>query len=189
MDSTANPEFLVEVALAARNAALELCAAADLQAGQTVIVGCSTSEIAGFPVGTHNSAVIGTAVFSALQSVFAERGIYIAAQCCEHLNRAIIVERDVAERYEIVNAVPTPEAGGAFAASAYENFDDPVALEEFFADAGMDIGGTLIGMHLKKVAVPLRIDTTSIGKTTVYAAKTRPKLIGGPRTQYDEGMM
>ena len=172
-----------------RKAALELCEKAGLKTGQTVVVGCSSSEIAGHRIGTYSKVDIGTAVFTELQSVFSERSIYLAAQCCEHLNRAIIAERAVASRYNIVNAVPVPEAGGAFATAAYNGFTDPVALEEIQADAGIDIGGTLIGMHLKRVAVPLRLDNKFIGKASVIAARTRPPLVGGSRAIYDEKLM
>ena len=172
-----------------RKAALELCEKAGLKSGQTVIVGCSTSEVVGHRIGTHSKADIGAAVFCELQCVFNERGVSLAAQCCEHLNRAIIVERAVAAGFSIVNAVPVPEAGGAFAAAAYAGFDDPVALETFQADAGLDIGCTLIGMHLKRVAVPLRLETKQIGDAIVIAARTRPPLIGGSRANYDERLM
>jgi uncharacterized protein (TIGR01440 family) len=174
---------------AAREAALEICAAAGLTAGQVVIVGCSTSEIAGRRIGSCSNAEIGEAVFRALYGVFAERGLLLAAQCCEHLNRAVIVEREAAAGFEIVNAVPAPGAGGAFAAAAYAGFRDPVAVEEFRADAGLDIGHTLIGMHLKRVAVPLRLKTTHVGEAPIVAARTRPKLIGGARARYDESLL
>ena len=176
----------VDIADAARDAALELCEKASLKAGQTVVVGCSTSEVSGHKIGTCSSSDIGAALFHAMNSVFAGRGVYIAAQCCEHLNRAIIVERAAAYNYEIVNAVPAPKAGGAFATAAYNAFDDPVAIESVKADAGIDIGGTLIGMHLKRVAIPLRLETAFIGAAAVTAARTRPPLIGGSRAGYDE---
>jgi len=172
-----------------RNTALELYERAGLKAGQTVVVGCSTSEITGQNIGTCSDSGIGTDVFSALNDVFSEHGIHLAAQCCEHLNRAVIVERTIAAGYNIVNAVPVPKAGGAFAAAAYNGFSDPVALEEFQADAGIDIGGTLIGMHLKRVAVPIRLETKSIGEAAVTAARTRPPLIGGNRTEYNEDLL
>ena len=174
------------IALAARDAALELCAAAGLTEGQSVIVGCSTSEITGRRIGSNSNAGIGSDVFNALNDVFAGQGIFLAAQCCEHLNRAIIIERAGAAGFDIVNVIPVPEAGGAFAAAAYAGFRDPVALEEFYADAGLDIGATLIGMHLKRVAVPLRLKTIKIGEASVVAARTRPKLIGGARARYSD---
>ena len=181
--------MLSEIANAARKAALELCEKVALTAGQTVIVGCSTSEIAGRRIGTSSNAEIGVAVFEAMYSVFADKGVYIAAQCCEHLNRAVITEREAAAGFTIVNAVPVPKAGGAFAAAAYAKLHDPVALESIEADAGLDIGGTLIGMHLKSVAVPLRLENSVIGNAAVIAARTRPPLIGGSRTEYDDRLM
>jgi uncharacterized protein (TIGR01440 family) len=159
---------------------------AKLREGQIVIVGCSSSEIAGAKVGSLSSPEIGLAVFDGLQAVFKSQGIYLAAQCCEHLNRAVIVERAAVPNSNVVNVVPQPKAGGSFATAAYNGFDDPVALEEIRADAGLDIGNTLIGMHLKKVAVPLRLSVTHIGQAPVNAARTRPKFIGGDRAVYDE---
>ena len=172
-----------------RNTALELYEKAGLKPGQTVIVGCSTSEIIGHDIGTASNTEVGAAVFDELYRVFSERNVNLAAQCCEHLNRAIIVERKIATGYNIVNVVPTPEAGGAFASAAYDSFAYPVALESFQADAGIDIGGTLIGMHLKRVAVPLRLEVKHIGEAVVIAARTRPPLVGGSRAIYDEALM
>ena len=188
MDNAPSPKFLDEITTNARNAALELCIAARLEKHQIVVVGCSTSEIAGRRIGTGSNEEIGAAVFDALYGVFAERDIYVAAQCCEHLNRAIIIECEAADGYETVNVVPAPEAGGAFASAAYRGLHAPVALESIRADAGLDIGGTLIGMHLKAVAIPLRLATTSIGKASIIAARTRPKLIGGARARYDDSL-
>lgn len=167
----------------------EFCKEARLKKGQIVIVGCSSSEIAGQNVGSLSSPEIGQAVFEGIYEVLAEKGIYLAAQCCEHLNRAVITERGAVGDCEIVNVVPQPKAGGSFATAAYHGFDDPVAVEEIRADAGLDIGGTLIGMHLKKVAVPLRLETKRIGKASVNAARTRPKFIGGNRAVYDESLL
>ena len=178
----------IQIANSARKAALELFDRAGLKTGQTVAVGCSTSEIAGHWVGTAPSSEIGAVVFDVLYSVFSEREIFIAAQCCEHLNRALVIEREAASGYKIVNAVPTVGAGGSFATAAYNSFFEPVALEQIEADAGLDIGGTLIAMHLKRVAVPLRLETVSIGKAAVMAARTRPPQIGGIRASYDESL-
>ena len=179
----------MEIKEAVRNAALELYEKAGLRAAQTVIVGCSTSEIAGSQIGTQSSTEIGSAVFNELYSVFLERGIYLAAQCCEHLNRVIIVERKASAVFKNVNVVPIPDAGGAFAAAAYNGFTDPVVLETFRADAGLDIGGTLIGMHLKHVAVPLRLRIRFVGEAVVTAARTRPPLVGGSRAVYDNSLL
>lgn len=175
-----------EIKRQAARAAEELCEAAKLKKGQIVIVGCSSSEIAGHKVGTLSSPEIGKAVFEGIYGVLKPRGIYLAAQCCEHLNRAVIVEREAVPQAEIVNVIPQPKAGGSFATAAYAGLEDPVAVEEIRADAGLDIGLTLIGMHLKKVAVPLRLPTTHIGQAVVVAARTRPKFIGGDRAVYDE---
>jgi len=179
----------LDIKEAVRNTALELCEKAKLKPGQTVIVGCSTSEITGHQIGTHSKEDIGRIVFNELFDIFNIRGIHLAAQCCEHLNRAIIVESCISTGYTVINAVPVPEAGGAFAAAAYKGFTNPVALETFQADTGLDIGNTLIGMHLKRVAVPLRLDNNKIGEANVIAARTRPPLIGGTRTNYDENLM
>ena len=172
----------------AKNVAEELVEKAHLSKGQIVVVGCSTSETLGSNLGSHSVPEVGKALFEALQSVFKPRGIYIAAQCCEHLNRAIIVERDAVPFAEIVNVVPQPKAGGSFATACYQAFEHPVAIEHIKADAGIDIGGTLIGMHLKEVAVPLRLQQNHIGKAIVLAARTRPKFIGGDRAHYDESL-
>ena len=189
MEQSTDPAFLNKITDAARRSALELFAVSKIKAGQTVIIGCSTSEISGKHIGTASNVEVGEAVFAALSSVFSEQGVYLAAQCCEHLNRAIIIEREAASGLEIVNAVPTPKAGGAFAAAAYAGFRDPVTVEEISADAGLDIGGTLIGMHLKPVAIPLRLEVSKIGEAIVTAARTRPKLIGGTRAGYDESLL
>ena len=174
--------------MSARSAAVELSEKARLSPGQIVVAGCSTSEIAGYRVGSNPCVEIGSAVFDALNSVFSERGVFLAAQCCEHLNRALIIEREAAAFREIVNVVPVPSAGGAFASAAYAGFHDPVALETILADAGLDIGGTLIGMHLKRVAIPVRLMVSRIGEAPVIAARTRPVLIGGARANYDESL-
>jgi len=178
--------MLNEIREEARAAALELCEKAGLKKGNIVVVGCSSSEVAGRRIGSSPSVEIAKAIFDGLNGVFSEKGIYIAAQCCEHLNRAIITEREAVPGLEIVNVVPQPKAGGSFATVTYENLRDPVALEEIKADAGLDIGCTLIGMHLKRVAVPLRLETKHIGEALLIAARTRPKFIGGSRAVYDE---
>lgn len=178
--------MLEDIKKAAENAAAELVAQAKLKPGQIVIVGCSSSEIAGHKVGSNSSPEIGQAVFEGIYGVLHEQGVYLAAQCCEHLNRAVITEREAVGDCDIVNVVPQPKAGGSFATAVYHGLQDPVAVEEIKADAGLDIGNTLIGMHLKKVAVPLRLKTTHIGQAPLNAARTRPKYIGGNRAVYDE---
>ena len=172
----------------AANAAAQLAEAARLHKGQIVVVGCSTSEVVGKKVGSWSTPEVAAAIFEGLSSVFGPMGVYIAAQCCEHLNRAIIVEHEAVPNAEIVNVVPQPKAGSSFATAAYQAFRHPVALEEIRADAGLDIGGTLIGMHLKKVAVPVRLPQDHIGNAILLAARVRPKFIGGDRAVYDESL-
>lgn len=172
----------------AKSAALELIESARLAKGQIVVIGCSTSETLGNLVGSHSVPEVGKAIFEGLHSVFSPAGIFIAAQCCEHLNRAIIIEHEAVPNAEIVNVVPQPKAGGSFATACYYNFTKPVAVEHIKADAGLDIGGTLIGMHLKEVAVPVRLKQNHIGKAILLAARTRPKFIGGERAHYDESL-
>ena len=181
-----NPALLVRVEQEAAAAAQELSEIARLRRGQIVVVGCSTSEVVGRQVGSWSTPEVAQAIFRGLSGVFTPMGVYLAAQCCEHLNRALIVEHEAAPDAEIVNVLPQPKAGSSFATAAYEGFRHPVALEEIRADAGLDIGGTLIGMHLKKVAVPVRLKQSRIGQASVLAARTRPKFIGGERAIYNE---
>ena len=179
-------ELLEQVKEEAANAAKQLVAEARLHKGQIVVVGCSTSEVVGRKVGSWSTPEVGQAIFDGLNRVFAPLGIYIAAQCCEHLNRALIVEYEAVPGAEIVNVVPQPKAGSSFATAAYHAFAHPVALEEIKADAGLDIGGTLIGMHLKRVAVPVRLAQKHIGDAILLAARVRPKFIGGERAIYND---
>ena len=181
--------MLDELRQQAAQAAVLLCEKAKLRAGQIVVVGCSTSEICGSRIGSDSRPEVASAVFGAIYQELRTRGIYLAAQCCEHLNRAIIIERAAVPDADIVNVVPQPKAGGSFATAAYHAFSDPVAVESIRADAGLDIGGTLIGMHLKQVAVPLRLGMDHIGSAILLAARTRPKFIGGVRAVYDETML
>ena len=164
----------------------QLLEVANLEAGDALVVGCSSSEVASHKIGSFSSEEIGKAIFDALQEGLAGTGIYLAAQCCEHLNRAIIVEKAYAKenRIPIVNVVPQLKAGGSFATAAYHGFADPVAIERIQAQAGIDIGDTLIGMHLCPVAVPVRTKQTTIGNAHVVAARTRAKYIGGERACY-----
>lgn len=158
----------------------------DMRAIRLLVVGCSTSEIAGGTIGRASAPELGEETASAVWRAAREMGVDVAFQCCEHLNRALVMERSAAEKYgyEQVCAVPYPKAGGSCASAAYRLLQDPVLVEEIFADAGMDIGNTLIGMHLKKVAVPVRLSMNQIGGAELTAAVTRPKLIGGERAQY-----
>lgn len=176
-------ELCAQAALAVR----ELLDAAHLEAGDIFVVGCSSSEIVGGHIGHASSLEAAQAVFQGIYPVLQEKGIYLAAQCCEHLNRALIVERDCARAYgyEIVSVRPQPKAGGSFATTAWDNFASPVAVEHIRAHAGMDIGGTLIGMHLRDVAVPVRLSLSHIGEAILLCARTRPKFIGGSRAVYD----
>lgn len=175
----------------AYRAAKELLEIAKPQEDQILIVGCSTSEVGGASIGTFSRPELAEAVFGGIYQATQEAGIYLAAQCCEHLNRAIILEKEAAERYgrEAVNVIPQPKAGGSFATAAYKAFEHPVAVEHIRAHVGMDIGDTLIGMHLKDVAVPVRIRTKQIGDAHVVCARTRPKFIGGERAIYDDGQI
>ena len=183
-----NKDLLAQVKEESANAARQLAEAAKLHKGQIVVVGCSTSEVVGHNVGSWSTPDVANAIFEGLNSVFAPMGVYIAAQCCEHLNRALIVEHEAVPNGEIVNVMPQPKAGSSFATAAYHSFRHPVALEEIKADAGLDIGGTLIGMHLKKVAVPVRLQQNHIGQAILLAARVRPKFIGGERAIYDENL-
>lgn len=170
----------------AARAAAQLFEVAKMKEGELLVVGCSSSEIGAEKIGTHSSAEIGQAVFEGIKGELDRQGVFLAAQCCEHLNRAIIVEAEAVGQGEICNVVPQPKAGGSFATAAYHGFRHPVALEQIQADAGLDIGGTLIGMHLKHVAVPVRLEQKQIGEAILLAARVRPKFIGGDRAVYDE---
>lgn len=154
--------------------------------GEILVVGCSSSEIVGETIGKGSDFNAAKAVFEGIAPVLREKGIFLAAQCCEHLNRALVVERECAVKYglEIVCVVPKAKAGGSFATTAYESFSDPVVVEDIKAHAGVDIGSTLIGMHLRTVAVPVRLSTKKLGEANLTFARTRPKYIGGPRAEY-----
>lgn len=171
----------------AEAAVRELIEISGIGKGDILVVGCSSSEVIGKVIGKDSSFDAAKAVLDAIYPVLKERGIYLAAQCCEHLNRAIITERECAEkyRYEIVCVKPQPKAGGSFATATYDALEAPVALEHIKADAGIDIGGTLIGMHLKDVAVPVRLSVSKIGEANILCARTRPKYIGGARAIYE----
>ena len=182
-------KMLEQIKREAAEAAKELCEVAKLKRGQIVVVGCSSSEIGGGKIGTASSPEIAEALCDGLFSAFDEYGVYIAAQCCEHLNRAIVIEREAVPHADFVNVVPQPKAGGSFATECYRRFREPVVLESVRADAGMDIGDTLIGMHLKTVAVPVRLSVKTIGNAHLTFARTRPKFIGGVRAVYNEELL
>ena len=167
----------------------ELCDKVKLKEGSIVVVGCSTSEVVGSKIGTNSNFEVAGQIFDGLYEVLKSRGIYLAIQCCEHLNRAIIIEAAALPFADAVNVVPQPKAGGSLATQAYNKFETPIAVEEIKADAGLDIGFTLIGMHLKKVAVPLRLENNKIGEALVIAARTRPKFIGGERAVYNDVLL
>ena len=182
-----NQQFLdQEAAEEARKALLELLDKAMLKPGSILVIGCSSSEIMGSLIGHGSSYSTAEALVGRILPELTSRGIYLAAQCCEHLNRALIIERDCAEAYglEPVCVEPQPKAGGSFATAVWKAMRDPVAVEHIRAHAGMDIGGTLIGMHLRDVAVPVRLSLDHIGKAVLICARTRPKYIGGERACY-----
>lgn len=177
-----------------KTAVLEILKEARLTKGSIFVIGCSSSEILGDQIGTATNLDSAKAVFNGIIPVLKEQGIFPAVQCCEHLNRALVVERSILEKYDFeqVNAIPQPNhAGGALATVAYQNFDDPILVESIKgkADAGIDIGGTMIGMHMHNVVVPMRISLRKIGEAPIICARHRPKYVGGQRAIYDESLM
>lgn len=174
-----------------KKAVLEVCEASKIDEGEIFVIGCSSSEILGGTIGKNSSEEVGKAVFEAAYDVLKNKNIFLAAQCCEHLNRALVIEKNAAEKYFLpcVNAVPQVKAGGSFATAAYNGFNQPVVVEKISAKAGIDIGETLIGMHIEPVCVPVRIDVKKIGEANVICARSRLKFIGGVRAHYDENLM
>ena len=177
-----------EITAQARQAVTELVDAAGLRAGELLVIGCSSSEMVGARIGKGSSMEAAQAALDGIWPVVQERGIYLAAQCCEHLNRALILDEAAAKKfgYEIVNVRPWAHAGGSFATALWERLERPAAVEHIRARAGIDIGGTLIGMHLKEVAVPVRLSVSRIGEAQIICARTRPRFIGGERARYQE---
>ena len=177
-----------EITKQANTVVTELLEQAKLKPGSLLVIGCSSSEMVGQRIGKGSSMEAAQAAFKGIYPVLQENGIHLAVQCCEHLNRSLIMERSVAEArgYEEVNVKPQPHAGGSFAVTAWNTFADPVAVETIVADAGIDIGSTLIGMHLRRVAVPVRTSVKYIGEAVVVCARTRAKYVGGPRAIYQE---
>lgn len=175
----------------AYEAAEELITLAKLKPGNLLVVGCSTSEVAGAKIGSSSSPELGEALVRGVYRAASEHGVYLAAQCCEHLNRTLILEQEAAEKYgyEEINVVPQPKAGGSFATALYKTLKCPAAVEHIRAHAGIDIGDTLIGMHLKDVAVPVRTSKKMIGEARLVCARTRPKFVGGVRARYDENKL
>ncbi|MCD7956632.1 MAG: TIGR01440 family protein [Lachnospiraceae bacterium] len=185
------PEYLERLTRESHQAVTELLQAAHLKQGDLLVVGCSTSEVAGERIGSYSSPQMAESVFAGIKSAAREQGVFLAAQCCEHLNRALILEKEAADKYgyEPVNVIPQPKAGGSFATAAWKHFSQPMAVEHIRAHAGIDIGDTLIGMHLREVAVPVRISQKTIGSAHVVCARTRYKFVGGARAVYDETLL
>ena len=171
-------------------AAEGLLSTAKVKPGQILVVGCSTSEVSGGRIGKHSNIDVAEVITKALLSKTKEYSVHLAAQCCEHLNRALVVEEAVAEKYdlEIVSVVPVVHAGGAFATAVRKSMESPVVVERIQAHFGLDFGDTLIGMHMKPVAVPMRLEIDKIGNAHLTAARYRPKLIGGARATYEENV-
>ncbi len=170
-------------------AVIELLEKANLKKGAIFVVGCSTSEVVGSKIGTNSNPDTAKEIFEGIYNVLKEKEIFMAVQCCEHLNRAIVVERKALPFPEPVNVVPQKKAGGSLATIAHEKMEDAIVVEHVKADAGIDIGNTLIGMHLKDVAVPVRLSTNKIGEANIVCARTRPKFIGGIRAIYNEEIL
>ena len=177
-----------EIKAQTKSAINELIEKSKLKSGDIVVVGCSSSEILGEHIGKGSSPEVGAAVAETILNVLSEHDLYLAAQCCEHLNRALVIEREAAEKYMLdeVCVRPMPKAGGSFGTAVYDRLRDPVVVEHVKARAGLDIGYTLIGMHLRDVAVPIRLSVKKIGEAGLNAAYTRPELIGGIRAHYPE---
>ena len=188
--STEKFAHLQEIEKEVRGAVRDLLAVANLEPGDAFVVGCSSSEVANMRIGSFSSEEIGKCIAGAILDELDGTGVFMAAQCCEHLNRAIIVEKAYAKenRIPIVNVVPQLKAGGSFATAAYSYMKEPVAIERIQAQAGIDIGDTLIGMHLAPVAVPVRSEHSMVGGAHVVMARTRAKYIGGIRAGYKEGI-
>ena len=179
-----------EITAQAKRAVEELLQAAKLQAGDLFVIGCSSSEIVGEHIGKGSSMEAAEAAFEGIYPLLKERGIWLVSQCCEHLNRALILEGEAARQYgyEPVNVQPWAHAGGSFATVTFASLAEPVAVEHVKAAAGMDIGDTFIGMHLRDVAVPVRLSLNAIGQAHLTCARTRPKFIGGDRARYQEAL-
>lgn len=190
-DRKMEDSFLLKVREEAEEITRDLVMQAKPERGDILIVGCSSSEVVGERIGTFSSVETAQAVFDGICKVASEYGLFLAAQCCEHLNRAVIVEKEIAKRERLtrVNVIPQPKAGGSLGTTAYERFKEPVAVEHIRAQLGIDIGDTLIGMHLQEVAVPVRTQHKKIGNAHVVCARTRTKFVGGARAVYDETLL
>ncbi len=182
-----NNEVMIQnIKISAETAVRELIRLGSLSKGDIFVVGCSSSEMIGGKIGKDSAYFAAEALACAIYPILSEKGIYLAAQCCEHLNRALVIEKECAEKYFLdpVAVIPQPKAGGSFATAVYAKMNDPVIVEHVRARAGMDVGGTLIGMHLRDVAVPVRLSVSKIGEASIICAYTRPKYIGGNRAVY-----
>lgn len=175
----------------AQQAMAQLLELANLEAGDIVVLGCSTSEVAGHRIGTLPGPEIAAALLEGLLPETQARGLYLAVQCCEHLNRALVVEHAALKAHGLVrvNALPQPKAGGSAATAAWQRFDVPILAEAVTAGAGLDVGNTLIGMHLRPVAIPVRLETARLGQAPLVAARTRPRFIGGVRAVYQQDLL
>lgn len=180
------PPDLTSIANQVKQGVNELLTQMPLKVGDIFVLGCSSSEVLGQQIGKYSSLEIGQTIIQTLLSILQPKGIFLAVQGCEHLNRALVVERSCASKYnlEIVSVYPSLHAGGAAQVAAFENFKDPVEVEHIVAHAGMDIGDTCIGMHVKFVQIPIRTSIKSIGQAHTTYLGSRPKLIGGPRAKY-----
>lgn len=160
----------------------------NLQKGQIFILGLSSSEVIGGHIGKNSSIEVGEVIVETVLDILTPKGIYLAVQGCEHLNRALVVERELAiqKDLEIVNVLPTLHAGGSGQLAAFKYMKDPVEVEFITAQAGVDIGDTAIGMHIRHVQVPVRPSLREIGQAHITALASRPKLIGGARAAYQE---
>ena len=172
-----------------QSAITELLEKSKLKKGDVLVVGCSTSEVVGSKIGTNSNPDVAKELFDGIYSVLKENGVFLAVQCCEHLNRAIVIEKEALPYAEPVNVIPQKKAGGSLATIAYATFNQPIVVEHVKADAGIDIGNTLIGMHLKEVAVPVRLSMNKIGEANIVCARVRPKFIGGIRAIYNEELL
>ena len=177
-----------DVSAAARRAVEIILESRQPKKGEILVIGCSTSEIIGERIGSASSEDAARAVMDGVLPPLEGKGLYLAVQGCEHINRALSVPRACMEQYGLqeVWVVPWLHAGGAFATEAFHRLPDRVMVEDLRGQAtmGMDIGGTLIGMHLHPVVVPVHTDLRHVGEATLLLARSRPKYVGGPRAQY-----
>ncbi|GAB6153350.1 TIGR01440 family protein [Desulfosporosinus burensis] len=160
----------------------------NLRSQQILVIGCSTSEVMGHRIGQGSSLEIAEVLLPPLLERVNQQGIFLAVQGCEHLNRALVVEEACVNHYglEEVTVLPSLNAGGAMTVKAWEKFSSPVMIERIQGHAGIDVGDTFIGMHLRPVVIPIRIHVKELGQAHLTLARTRPRLIGGPRAIYDE---